>query len=945
MSLFDDELTAEQWFNNFIDEDVNTKINNVDSKDKIDISITKIKKSYNRLSEDEKKVYIDKLDKLNPYIVKQVKIDYSKYCNNHFKFKYQTIGQDMKPIEIVVIDQYSFFQTIFKDELKIDYSGQNHDISMTMFDLYHRYSDIINYDINKALSELTEEDFKNNGNRNLNDIKDLDKVKDEIEVVWKEFIKQFIEKYNIMNKNIQKRIKLDNIDFESLWYIYKPGTFIVIRKFNTSIVTEITSCWYGSNNQKDESRFTIKSVSYKLNDKGKIIENELDTCSIDNYSKVKSIKDLDVKILLEEDKKKYTDRGEKLLKILANKQYHYCFYDGMYYYSVDNKTKKKTIKSRIMIDYKMFNGSSLEEDEVDIEEKYFLLSPFVRGYDIHQYKVWATFNIENISEIEFTKDAFDRLIIPGDDENIRKNTIVALLDNFSGETRDVVQNKNSGLITLLHGPPGVGKCLGRDTPILMYDGTIKMVQDIVVGDKLMGDDFKYRNVLSCCTGSETMYKIELDDNSSFIVNESHIISLKYTQDTPSWLIEKYDLNKDDIIDIPLLDYLSLSDSIKKNLRSFRSTRISFPKKKLVLDPYIVGCILGHESIDITVDDSFFENYSRQLTEYGATFTKNVDSEFYNVKFDMTIDNSLTKFLKSVDFKNTHIPHEYKTASYNDRCELILSMVMLDFNETYKNSHYISVRSETLADDILFVTRSIGMRCQKTIRNDMFLIEVVGLEPPVEDFTVTKLDVDDYYGFTIDGNHRFVLGNFIVTHNTMTAEISAEHLKRPIYRVTAGELGLTSDSIDENFMKISQLCVRWNAIVLLDEADVFLEARDSIDIDRNAIVGTFLKILEYFNGIIFMTTNRVSNFDDAVHSRIHITLEYSKLDRKSRVNIWNNMLKSINQDNVGLYQIEYSKLNGRQLRTIFNVAMSLAKRDGTELLDKHVEMAFNLNGGN
>lgn len=168
--------------------------------------------------------------------------------------------------------------------------------------------------------------------------------------------------------------------------------------------------------------------------------------------------------------------------------------------------------------------------------------------------------------------------------------------------------------------------------------------------------------------------------------------------------------------------------------------------------------------------------------------------------------------------------------------------------------------------------------------------------------------------------------------TSMAEASAELLEQPLYYLTAGALGVDSGTIERTLNAALQLALRWKAQVLLDEADVFLEARDSINMQRNAVVGTFLRCLEYFAGILFMTTNRVQNFDEAVCSRVHVFMTFPALDADTRSAIWNGMLKqhgfvsaaamSADIDAV----IRNSSCNGRQLRTVFNVARCLAKDD-------------------
>lgn len=120
-----------------------------------------------------------------------------------------------------------------------------------------------------------------------------------------------------------------------------------------------------------------------------------------------------------------------------------------------------------------------------------------------------------------------------------------------------------------------------------------------------------------------------------------------------------------------------------------------------------------------------------------------------------------------------------------------------------------------------------------------------------------------------------------TGKTLTAEGISELLKCPLYMVSAGELGTDSRVLEGELQRILDICHAWGAILLLDEADVFLEKRNMHDIHRNALVSIFLRQLEYFQGILFLTTNRVETFDDAFQSRIHIALRYDPLDRNAK----------------------------------------------------------------
>jgi len=135
--------------------------------------------------------------------------------------------------------------------------------------------------------------------------------------------------------------------------------------------------------------------------------------------------------------------------------------------------------------------------------------------------------------------------------------------------------------------------------------------------------------------------------------------------------------------------------------------------------------------------------------------------------------------------------------------------------------------------------------------------------------------------------------------TLTAEGISEYLRKPLYMVSAGELGTDSRMLEHQLSKILDICYGWGAVLLLDEADVFLERRSVHELQRNALVSIFLRQLEYFQGIMFLTTNRVETFDEAFQSRIHIALKYSDLDRKAKRIIWGTFLDMVAREELTL----------------------------------------------
>lgn len=141
-------------------------------------------------------------------------------------------------------------------------------------------------------------------------------------------------------------------------------------------------------------------------------------------------------------------------------------------------------------------------------------------------------------------------------------------------------------------------------------------------------------------------------------------------------------------------------------------------------------------------------------------------------------------------------------------------------------------------------------------------------------------------------------------------------------VSAGELGTKPEDVDKALTQALTLAHKWDAVMLLDEADVFLQVRDTVDLERNALVSIFLRQLEYYQGILILTTNRIGDCDPAFESRIHISLHYPDLGFDARKAIWKTFIgKAQKYENdpafVGEEEIDRLaalNLNGRQVST-------------------------------
>lgn len=167
--------------------------------------------------------------------------------------------------------------------------------------------------------------------------------------------------------------------------------------------------------------------------------------------------------------------------------------------------------------------------------------------------------------------------------------------------------------------------------------------------------------------------------------------------------------------------------------------------------------------------------------------------------------------------------------------------------------------------------------------------------------------------------------------TLTAEAIAEMAETPLFMISSGTLGHTADKISTNLSKLLDLAAHWRAVLLLDEADVFLNCRQDTDLERNAIVSVFLRQLEYYQGILLMTTNRAETMDPAFQSRIHFCYQYPDLDRIARRRIWKTFAARTEASGVlkvALSEEDFDELaeidnNGRQIKNIHSVAAKLA----------------------
>ncbi|CAG8478030.1 16856_t:CDS:10, partial [Rhizophagus irregularis] len=179
------------------------------------------------------------------------------------------------------------------------------------------------------------------------------------------------------------------------------------------------------------------------------------------------------------------------------------------------------------------------------------------------------------------------------------------------------------------------------------------------------------------------------------------------------------------------------------------------------------------------------------------------------------------------------------------------------------------------------------------------------------FEYSKTDIINSKG---DG-YTFLLHGPSGVGKTLTVEAISEKLHHPLYSISTGELGTNAKDLENNLRNIFNLAYYWNAIILIDE------------VNHNALVCVFLRLLEYHQGIVFLTTNRVYCFDDTFQFHISISLEYKEPD-----------IKDYNPNNVNIKKLSDIHLNGREIQNTVKLASTLNRElITTELLEKFINL--------
>lgn len=357
-------------------------------------------------------------------------------------------------------------------------------------------------------------------------------------------------------------------------------------------------------------------------------------------------------------------------------------------------------------------------------------------------------------------------------------------------------------LNVLAARPSMGKCLGAGTVVVMADGTRRAVEDLRVGDALLGSDSSPRRILSLARGREPMYWVRQLHGLDYRVNESHILSLKRSRGP----------GRGEVVNLSVREWLGRSEKFQNDAKGYK-VAVEFPEKPLTVEPYFLGLWLGDGHTDcvrVTTGDAEVVEY---LYDYAARlgFAVSID-----LQGDRPPSYAITRgcFGGSPEAKaaslqgqlaqlgvlgSKHIPEPYLLNSRRNRLELLAGLIDSDghYLRGQNGPYEITTKRRELAEGIKYLCDSLGYRTSFNAKTatlkDRYTCEVYRVrfngdvdEIPVRvprkkaapwtdfrDWRVTgvRLEADgvgDYYGFTLDGDGLFLLEDMSVTHNTALA---------------------------------------------------------------------------------------------------------------------------------------------------------------------------------
>ena len=356
-----------------------------------------------------------------------------------------------------------------------------------------------------------------------------------------------------------------------------------------------------------------------------------------------------------------------------------------------------------------------------------------------------------------------------------------------------------GQLHSILGGTGSGKCLAPFTKILKFDGSVIEAREVKAGDLLMGPDSKPRLVGSTISGNGPMYKVIPVKGDPWICNDAHVLTV-------------VDSKYKKVFDINIKEYLSHPESWRGRIKQFL-VGVEFPIQPYTLpvDPYFLGLWFGDGTKDLvcvaitTKDKEVVSECQRIADKFSLDVRAYKHPErcpTYYIETNHGTRNILLDRLRFLVGENVEIPQRYLTSSRRDRLQFLAGLIDSDGYRNGPGCYEIVQKRQDYSDSIAFLSRSLGLRA--TIRKKIvdgrtyYRVIISGdcseipsrldRKKPLQQrirkdsrrtgITVESIGLGDYSGFTLDGDGRFLLGDFTVTHNTaLASQICDEAVRR------------------------------------------------------------------------------------------------------------------------------------------------------------------------
>jgi hypothetical protein len=519
-------------------------------------------------------------------------------------------------------------------------------------------------------------------------------------------------------------------------------------------------------------------------------------------------------------------------------------------------------------------------------------------------------------------------------------------------TIQVARGKSNSLI--ISGMSGVGKCHGKGTKILMYDGSIKNVEDVEIGEDIMGNDSTPRKVLSLGRGKDKIYEIKSKGWDTFTVNSEHILYIRNRESKNNKPIE-----------ISVKDFLKMGKSVQQRYQLIR-TGVEFESKEIKMDPYLLGLWLGDgsrkspfgiETCDAEIVDFLREkslNYNLHLKLHKNKKSKSDGYYFSSGSKGKGLKLERNQFLNELKLYNLYncdekfIPKEYLLNNTNVRSKVLAGLIDSDGYQ-YNKSYSITTKWKLFAEQIVFLCRSLGFKSYITIKTiNLKSYYNVNISGDLSDipfklqrkksekriqrknvlnsgFTISEIGYDNYYGFELDNNHLYLLGDFTITHNTQVVKdtLSSLGMKKDEHYYfatgTATTAGLYEvifknrhrlivfDDCDSVFKDDESVNMLKGALDTYDVREIAKLSKgsifDSTGMDDSEIQqkyeesGKLPNKFEFKGQVIFISNLPEEKFDDALLSRsLHVDVHLNKQELFDRMkDIMTNISPDVTMD--------------------------------------------------